>query len=112
MYSPHSKYSIVSFREQPGAAVPTYLWPQKFYISAFSLDRCAYELRPLTITGLAKGIVTNFITMNWWRMCRLLRRAGFLNTLPGCSYSWRNLTLKFWITRKMDKRHEAELVQA
>lgn len=79
-----------------GRAVPCQPWPQLFYVSRRSLQTDEIELRPLTVTGLLKGIGRNFVTMNFWRLCYVLRGLGFLKTEDACRYHWRDLTLRFW----------------
>lgn len=87
---------IVSFRNVEGSAVPLQPWPQKFYVSRSLWQTDALELRPLTLTGLVKGVGRNFVTMNFWRLCWTLRGIGFLKTPEAGRYHWRDLTLAFW----------------
>ena len=66
----------VTFRNLGGKHIPLQPWPQVFYVSRRVLEVADHiEVRPLTVTGLLKGIVCNFVTMNWWRLAGLLRRS-------------------------------------
>jgi len=53
----------------------------------------AIEVRPLTVTGLFKGIVQNFITMTWWRFLYTLFLLGLLKTPEGEWMSLRHFSL-------------------
>lgn len=93
----HSDLVEVSFKHLgPSGVVPMQPWPQKFVVSRSLLVSDAVEVRPLTIAGLAKGIGRNFVTINFWRLCWLLRGLGLLKTEEACLYRWRDLTLCFW----------------
>lgn len=87
----------VAFASKPaGVFVPNQPWPQTFVISRTFLVSDTVEVRPLTLTGFAKAVLRNFVTMTFWRLCFLLRRLGFLKT-PECGrYHWRQFTLRFW----------------
>lgn len=98
----------VIFKNLGGRNVPVLPWPQKFYISGVALyGRDVYELRPLTATGIIKGIAMNFLTMNIWRMYRLFYRAGFLDTPESGIISFRDWRWIFWRTLKKRKAHKA-----
>lgn len=88
----------VVFKRLGGRNIPLQPWPQRFFVSinAVISGPDYLEVRPLTLTGLVKGVAANFITMNWWRLLRMLRFAGFFNTPEGEVVGWRHLTLKFW----------------
>ena len=73
-------------------------WPQRFIVSRHMLMYDAVELRPLTITGIVKGLATNLVTINYWRILRVLRRVGFLTTIPGMELSLRDWRWAFWRT--------------
>jgi len=88
----------VVFKGVHGMYVPCRPWPQAFYVSRFLCETNAIEVRPLTLTGLAKGVAKNFVTMNWWRLLFLLRKAGFLDTTEGCQLSLRDWRWDFWRT--------------
>lgn len=80
----------------PNSVVPMQPWPQKFYVSRSEIMRDRVEVRPLTVTGLIKGVGQNFVSMNFWRLCFILRALGFLSTKECCLYHWRDLTLRVW----------------
>lgn len=86
----------VMFKNCGGVHVPLQPWPQFFYVSRELFDIKALELRPLTLTGLVKGVGKNLVTMNFWRLCYLLHRAGFLRTPEGQMFSIHDWTWKFW----------------
>ena len=87
----------VEFRRiGPNAIIPSNPWPQTFYISRTMLMTDAVEVRPLTIGGIIKGVGRNFITMNFWRLCWILRGLGFLKTEEAGYYRWHDLTFRFW----------------
>jgi len=73
-------------------------WPQRFVVTHHMLMQDAFEVRPLTVTALIKGIVGNFVAMNYWRVLRVLRRLGFLTTEPACELSLRDWCWAFWRT--------------
>lgn len=79
-----------------GYAVPCQPWPQKFVVTRSLVIRDAVEVRPLTLTGLAKGVAQNLVTMTWWRLLWVLRCLGFLTTRQNCVLSLRDLTWRFW----------------
>lgn len=76
--------------------VPMQPWPQVFVVTRTMLRTDAVEVRPLTITSLALGIGKNLVSMNFWRLCWILRGLGFLKTEEACVYHWRDFTLAFW----------------
>lgn len=86
----------LTFTRVNGIAVPCQPWPQKFIIARSLLLTDSVELRPLTLTSLAKGVAQNFVTMNFWRLCWILRGLGFLKTQESCRYAWSDLTPAFW----------------
>ena len=91
----------ITFITVQGIAVPSQPWPQKFVVTRTLLASEAVEVRPLTLSGLAKGVVQNFVTMSWWRLCWVLRGLGFLAT-PECGlYRWRDLTWRCWRYQQM-----------
>ena len=74
-------------------------YPQVIYYSGKLLHRLeedAIEIRPMTVTGLIKGIGRNFVVMRYWRFIVLLRILGLLNTPEQERLSWRHFTLRFW----------------
>lgn len=77
-------------------SIPMQPWPQTFYVTRTMLYQDAVEVRPLTITGLLKGVGRNLITMSFWRLCRTLLILGFLATPEGECYGWRHLTWRCW----------------
>lgn len=66
----------VMFKNCGGVNVPLQPWPQVFYASRELFDIKAFELRPLTLAGLVKGVGKNLVTMNFWRLCYLLAAPG------------------------------------
>lgn len=73
--------------------------PSVIYVSGslwYKGDRDIIEVRPLTITALARGIGGNFVVMNYWRFLRCLRIYGVLSTPEGGSLRWRHATPFFW----------------
>jgi hypothetical protein len=64
-----------------------------------ALDHDAVLARPLTVTGLVKGVGRNFVCMNYWRFLRLLLIFGFLPTDEGAMMSWRTFNPRFWRNR-------------
>ena len=89
-------FKEVRFVQLNGCHVPLQPWPQCFFISRELLEMDAVEVRPLTLTGLMKGVAKNFVTMNFWRMCWYLRKAGFLTTPIGSQFSIRDWQWRFW----------------
>lgn len=73
-------FNIVEFKKVQGRDVPCQPWPQSFYVSRMLIAYDSVEVRPLTITGLIKGISKNLITMSYWRLMRLIWKCGFFNT--------------------------------
>ena len=73
------KREVIIFKKMDGVYVPLQPWPQRFFVSNEFIDIDMMELRPLTITNIFKSIIINFITMNHWRFCYVLYKAGFLN---------------------------------
>lgn len=90
------KYKTVAFKNVEGMFVPCQPWPQKFYISGWLYDKDEFEVRPLTLTGLVKGVGKNFVTMTYWRFMVTLRILGFLTTKECERLSWLQFTFKFW----------------
>jgi hypothetical protein len=86
----------ITFTSVEGHIVPSQPWPQAFYTSGqmWHAEIDAFEVRPLTVTGIVKGIGRNFITMNYWRILRLLLILGFLPTKEGARMSWSTFTLR------------------
>jgi len=90
------KMKSVTFKMVYGRAIPMRPWPQVFYVSRKFLEYDAIEVRPLTLTGLIRGIGKNFIAMNYWRFMYVLRGFGFLSTKEYERLSWSHFTIKFW----------------
>jgi len=86
----------LEFTTMRGVNVPAQPWPQVFYVSRQLLTFDAIEVRPLTVSGLVKGVGRNFITMNYWRLLRALYLLGFLPTEELAKFSWRTFTPYFW----------------
>jgi hypothetical protein len=83
-----------------GRDIPLQPWPQKFYISGTMLCSQEVELRPLTLTGLVKGVGKNFICMTWFRFRWLFFRVGFLDCPQGERLSFRHQwRWDFWNVR-------------
>lgn len=100
----------VEFKKVGEVIVPTKSWPQVFYVSAWRFNTNDYELRPLTVTGLVKGLGKNFVSMNYWRFLHLLRKAGFLTTGEGQVMSLRDWRRAFW--KKLEsKKPESQLAE-
>ena len=93
----------VIFRRVKGRNVPCKPWPQRFYVSRFLAVSDVYEIRPLTFTGLMKGVMTNFITMSYWRFMYILYRGGFLNTPEAKILSWKDWRWDFWNVKRKRK---------
>ena len=96
----------VTFRNVEGRNVPVHPWPQVFYVTKAMWQTCDFmELRPLTLCGLLKGVARNFVTMNWWRLHRLLWWCGLLTTREGELFDLRKQwTWRFW--RELRGRRE------
>lgn len=92
----YDRGEVAFTRIGPNHVIPMQPWPQHFYVTRTLLHADGVELRPLTVTGLVKGIGRNFVTMNFWRLCWVLRGLGFLNTPEAGCYRWGDLTLAFW----------------
>ena len=92
-----------------GVTVPLKPWPQKFYISRTMLNMGQVEVRPLTFTGLVKGVMTNFITMSYWRFMYLLFLIGFLDVGAEDLLSWKRWKWNFWKVRKRRKEEKERL---
>lgn len=89
--------------------VPLKPWPQSFYVSTLLLNNKfdgLLEARPLTLTGLVKGVLKNFIVMNWWRINYSLWKCGFYDLNEGETFSWGKLRLKFWETFALRKARQ------
>lgn len=106
------KHDVVVIKTAGGQMVPTSPWPQKFIVSRVMLATDQVELRPLTLTGFLKGVVQNFMTMNWWRFCYVLRGLGLLNTPEAGRYSWRQVTLRVWRYQEIRRFRWVRFVQA
>jgi len=91
-------YQDIVFTTVDGREVPHTPWPQHFYISGqrWLSAYDAWDVRPLTFTGIVKGVGRNFITMNYWRFMIFLRVLGFLSTPETARLSWHHFTLRFW----------------
>lgn len=96
-----SRYPTVEFTTVEGMWVPKHPWPQTFYVSRVLYERDQFEVRPLTLTGFAKGVGKNLVTMNYWRFLVTLRILGFLTTPEACVLSWRDFTWRFWGSHRM-----------
>jgi len=92
--------NTVTFKIVEGREVPCHPWPQVFYVSREFLEINGVELRPLTITGLVKGVGKNFISMNYWRFMRLLNKIGFLDAPEAHPLSWKHWRWRFWRPRR------------
>lgn len=88
------------------------LSPQKFYVARSEVIRDVVEVRPLTVTGLIKGVGRNFVSMNFWRLCFVLRALGFLKTKECALYHWRDLTLKVWEYHQLRRFRSVRWAQA
>lgn len=101
----------ITFTNVEGNLVPQQPWPQSFYMSgqSWSAGLDAFEVRPLTLSGLLKGVGRNFVTMTYWRFLRLLLILGFLPTPEMARYSWRTFTLRFW---RHHQAHRLRVVKA
>ena len=101
------EYHIVTFKDTGGVHVPLHPWPQYFYVSHVLLAQPVAVLRPLTFTGLLKGVGRNVISMSYWRFMYLLYRAGFLDTEEYAQFSFsHDFRLDFWKVRA-DRRKKA-----
>lgn len=98
----------IEFRTTSTGVVPVKPWPQVFYVASYLMNKPLMEIRPLTLTGLLKGLGKNFITMNWRRLMRLLFKAGFLTTKEGAMMRWHDFTLRFWVTRQQRRERERQ----
>ena len=83
---------IVIFYDEGGRYHPTSPWPQVFYVSDYVFDHNFIEVRPLTITSLVKGLFSNAITMNWFRILSLFYWIGFISFRSGRKMSFSNWT--------------------
>lgn len=94
---PYDAKTIV-FEHVDGRDVPRQPWPQMFYLSgaAWRPDMDAFVVRPLTLSGLIKGVGRNFVTMNYWRFMVTLRILGFMRTAEFERLSWRHFTWRVW----------------
>lgn len=101
----------ITFENVKGMWVPSSPWPQELYISGtmWHANIDAYVVRPLTVTGLIKGVGRNFITMNYWRFLITLRILGLLNTPEIEILRWRHFTLH---VRKNQMWHRLRVVKA
>lgn len=101
----------VRFKRMNGRNVPLQPWPQVFHVSkCFQGALDVIEIRPLTVTGIIKGISKNFVSMNLWRVMRLLWWAGFLDTSEGEPASLKHWRWDFWRTR-YERRHPLKNVK-
>lgn len=73
-------------------------WPQAFYVSGALITHDLFEVRPLTVAGLIKGVGRNFAAMTYWRLMRLLVILGLLATPELERIRWSHVTLRFWRT--------------
>jgi len=89
--------------------IPCQPWPQKFYISRFLADDNTYEIRPLTFTGIVKGMFMNFITMSYWRFMYLLFLIGFLDVGAAECLCWKHWRWNFFKVRKRRKEEKERL---
>ncbi len=97
---------LIFKEDMSGVVIPLQPWPQKFYVRrALAPMDLLWEVRPLTFTGLFKGVMLNFITMSYWRFMYLLRKIGFLSTAEGGILSWKDSRFDFWRVRKERKCH-------
>jgi len=100
MASKNYLYNEVVFNKVSGRCVPCNPWPQSFFITNTLFNIDAVVVRPLTVTGLIKGVGKNFITMNYWRILWVLWRMGFFTTKASEVFSWSHFTWKFWLRRR------------
>ncbi len=100
----------ILFKRIDGARdIPCQPWPQKFYISRFLAINDLYEVRPLTFISLIKGVMTNFITMSYWRLMFSLFIIGFLDVREAEILSWKCWKWSFWKVRKRRKEEKERL---
>lgn len=74
-------------------------YPQvSFYTGSmfWKADLDGVTVRPLTFTGIVRGLGANFVRMNYWRFMRQLRILGFLNTGELERMSWRHFNVTPW----------------
>ncbi len=105
MYRSKKLLKEVLFKHVEGREIPMQPWPQSFYISDEFLRSGEIEVRPLTVTGIIKGIGTNFITMSVWRFYRVFFKVGFLDIPEGeCPSFKRHWRWMFWRVLKQRRR--------
>ena len=66
-----------------GGIYPDHQLAKTFLVSQVFTDMDSIEVQPLTITRLIKAICANFLRVNGWRIARVLKDIGFLNTQKG-----------------------------
>lgn len=98
---------IVEFKQIDGRFAPLRPFPQSFFISSRLLFMDGFEARPLTVTGLIKGVGKNLITMTYWRALYGLYRTGFLAVPEAEQFSFRYWRWDFW--NVLDDRRTAYL---
>jgi len=106
------KYKELVFRNLHGKEIPLQPWPQRFIVTQEFVANDTLEIRPMTVTGIIKGIGQNFISMNWLRFRRLLNWIGFIDTPAGYSeISFRYFRWDFWNTmyERRYMRHRQEI---
>lgn len=94
----------VEFKNVGGINIPTKPWPQMFYVSRELFDMLTFEIRPLTVMGLIKGVGKNFVTMNYWRMTYLFSKCGFLDVPEGEIMRWKYWRWNFLAVREKRQR--------
>lgn len=87
----------LTFKNVEGREIPTRPWPQVFYVSAVLDHLAAVEVRPLTVTGLIRGIGKNLITKTFWRIVYGCHKIGFIDYPIGENLSLRkHWRWRFW----------------
>jgi hypothetical protein len=74
-------------------------YPQVVYYTGswmWKRETDVFAARPLTLTGLLKGVGRNFIVMRYWRFMVFLRILGLLSTPELGRLSWGHLTYRVW----------------
>ena len=93
-------WEVVEFRHLHGRNIPLQPWPQKFWISAQAIDSPSIEVRPVTLTAIAKAVAQNFVSMSWWRVRWGFFRLGFLDCPEGSQLCFRqHWRWDFWNVR-------------
>jgi hypothetical protein len=106
------KYKELVFLNVDGREIPLQPWPQRFIVTQQWIENDKLEIRPITLTGIVKAICQNFISMNWFRIKKLLNWIGFIDTPEGYSeVSFRYWRWDFWNTlyERRYMRHRQEI---